>query len=310
MVYLAPELRLLINDFAPSKIISDNRAYQEIKKLYRNFSLEYLHHRFSQWKIKLNDAIDELVRYGYTVQEFDTIYENMRDIKFSIWTFYTGNHGNIHLLDTSHIRHFGLESKVAEMHSDGYYFMYKDDWSVLKLNLLIKYFEALDSRPFDTNVIRFYMDYGEHIYSHRPEPKHEESGFQQEWLDKIVTLDPNFSIQNAYNLLKKKYERSMKLEQDIRDVLMKNYENITMLLYRDDSTIITSTVEIPEWRKYLWDIKGGYRYMFSYVSETDGYEKFIEMVACLDHGDNQTYLYSMENGDDLNYTTPIKNPYS
>lgn len=312
MSYLPPEVRLHINNYASSGIISNQRAFDEIKKLYPDFSLAQLYLKYVSWNT-LYSNIRSLISIE-SEDIYNRIYKKLLDEGAEYSFIYENREFNIYLLDPKYITLFeSLVDKPDESSDNGskertiYSFKYKK--YIDQLVVMIKYFDILNCKPGNVNIIDYSIYTGNQAqYIHTIAPIIDgDNIFKQRYIDEIVKIDPNFSLQQLYNNIKRKYNKIMELDDDLINIIVENYDNIKVCSYFgiSDDIVIGTIKKIDKWEHYEYMISNEY-YMYSIDGD---YSKFLSIVAILESDVNNNYNKNQQELHYYTYSTPIINPY-
>jgi hypothetical protein len=304
MTYMPTELRLHINDYVGSSIIGEQRAqttdewkrhYDEIKKLYPNFSLSYLYIRYWDWKERLDENIDE---------DIIETYELLSKIRFKLAYNHEYSTGSVRISDPKDIKCFktirsedSTYDNIEKTHLE--YALEGSD----EILTMLSYFILLDLKPYNENVIQVntVLRGTKYRYVHSKEPKVREDRFDRYYLDEIHKLDPNFSIQHLYSILSKKHLRASELnsypiDHWTRYIIVDHVNELSIL---GNKIIMDMSCEVLEWEDYK---------ISKTVYVLDGtYDMFVSIVASLEHGNNQNNTY--EPNELYEYYSYITNPY-
>lgn len=313
MSYLTTEIRFLINDYASSGIISNQRAFDEIKKLYPDFSLVQLYLRYVEWKTLYTNVLALMTNDLKEI--YDRIYDKLVSERAEYNLIYDNDKFSIYLLNPEYIELF--KSLVGNDYVQGtngseertiHSFTYTNHLDVLEI--MVKYFDILNCKPGHVNILEYSIYTGNQShYTHTVAPIIDgDNTLKQRYIDEIVKIDPEFTLQHVYSNIKKKYGKVMELDKDIMDTIIANYDNIKRCSYYGltNNIVIGTSKRIDKWDIDEEDVISSEYHEYSLEGD---YSKFLSIVGILESDVNNNYNRNQQELHYYSYSTPIINPY-
>lgn len=238
------DIRRLIGSYEPSELfVNDEEIHRMIMEIDPEFSLYHLYIRYIQYENRLKLYSNVLGESGVT--EIVRILEENNNIGIRIdldrielvspdEDVLTQIVGDIELDERYVGSHIIEYTAIVESSDDGIV-SFDTLRKIILYHVLTTY----------VNPSLYVPMIGNHeIYINVPKQPFGSTCFRQEYVDRIKEIDPDFSMAELYRSLSEQKSNAMSLRRDILDILVREYDNIKSIDYRDARIYIYSIEEI------------------------------------------------------------------
>lgn len=274
-------IRNIIGSFHPSRpILTNQEIYRKILDINPEFSIVRLYERYKNWKTNLayeNELTQELRTLCFSVSQ-DTYHEYMYGVHGDIY-FTTTNDENGHRL----LKLVGLDESRASISDDNTIMTFELSYREDRYNMIYDnmYYDVMMALMIINGndmccpyIIKPYVTIGSYM-KYRHELEHEGEGEVDnidEYVDKIQSIYPEFSLSRLYYTTHEQYTTSKKLDSSYIPIIMELLPRLISITFSDDNI-------------YFWGESDAL-----YTIENGSKDLFEAIVANLYHGVNTSEI--------------------